>query len=187
MAKPYPHRVALLQRVQKAMVNASLSGASLVVCTCSTIGGAAERTDSGGQFKAMRIDRAMADRAVNRGPKILIVAALESTLKPTGLLVEESAHALGLDVEIETLHIKSAWQFFLSSQHDHYIDEVVSGVKQGLGEADVVILAQASMALAAGALAGIGVEVLTSPQLGVARVMEELRNDGGPSLAQYDT
>ncbi len=171
-----PSNPLVVERVQKVMIQAGHSAASVVVCTCSTIGGAAEHTDSGGLFKVMRIDRAMADRAVILGPRILIVAALGSTLTPTYLLVEESANALGLEVKIETLHVKSAWKFFLEDQQNHYIEEIVSGVKRGLGEANVVILAQASMAQAAGALAGIGVEVLSSPQLGVERIMEALRN-----------
>jgi hypothetical protein len=69
--------------VNAAMTAAASNGASMFVCTCSTIGGVAERTSTNGQFVAVRIDRAMADKAVNSGPKILVVASLESTLGPT--------------------------------------------------------------------------------------------------------
>ena len=78
---------ALVRRVQDAMVNAAANGAAIVVCTCSTIGGSAERTPTHAGFAVARIDRAMADRAVQLGPRILIVAALESTLGPTSKLL----------------------------------------------------------------------------------------------------
>jgi hypothetical protein len=172
-----PNDPLLVERVQHAMRQSSLGGASMVVCTCSTIGGAAERTLSD-SFQAMRIDRAMADQAVGLGPNILIVAALASTLNPTRQLVKESARALAREVHIELLHIQNAWDHFLEGRQDRYIEEIVAGVSRGLGSANAVILSQASMAQAADALGGIGVKVLTSPQLGVERIMKALRNDG---------
>ena len=93
----YPSVVA---QVQSAMNSAASTGAAIVVCTCSTIGGVAEKTPTTGQFIAARIDRAMADPAVVLGPRILLVAALESTLKPTVDLIEESAFALQAEVKI---------------------------------------------------------------------------------------
>ena len=75
---------ALVERIHAAMAGAASNGAAIVVCTCSTIGGPPERASTGTGFTTARIDRAMANRAVELGPRILIVAALESTLVPTG-------------------------------------------------------------------------------------------------------
>jgi len=54
----------LRQRIRCAMVEADTTGAAVVVCTCSTIGGVAETTGDGVTFAAMRIDRSMADEVV---------------------------------------------------------------------------------------------------------------------------
>lgn len=166
---------SLVARVHKAVKNAAASGASVVVCTCSTIGGAAERTPTDGQFSAVRIDRAMADRAVRLGPKILVVAALSSTLSPTTSLLQESADAAGVSVEIDHLVAEGAWSHFMRGDRGAYIDAVVSAVKSvGPHAANVIVLAQASMSPAAEAMSG-GVEVLSSPRLGAQSVVDQLK------------
>ena len=104
----------LVRRVHEAMHGAALGGASLVVCTCSTIGGSAKSMPTGGRFTALRIDRAMADRAVQLGPRILVVVALESTLGPTTDLIHQSAKVLGTHVNIKPLLVDGACSHFPS-------------------------------------------------------------------------
>lgn len=168
---------ALVKRVQDAMVSAASNGAGIVVCTCSTIGGPAERTPTDARFTAARIDRAMADRAVALGPRVLIAAALESTLVPTAELIRESAAVLGVEVELEQLLVGEAWSHFLRGDRAAYLDAVIAAVRNASGCADVVVLAQASMAPAADVLIDLGVEVLASPMLGVKSVLAHLRKD----------
>jgi hypothetical protein len=167
---------SLVARVHEAMNQAASTGASIVVCTCSTIGGAAERTPTEGSFVSVRIDRAMADRAVKLGPRILVVAALESTLGPTTKLLEESAVALGVSVEIEHLVAEGAWLHFLRGDRAAYVTTVVAAINANAPHsASVILLAQASMSPAAEALSGSGIEVLSSPRLGVQSVVAQLR------------
>ena len=165
---------ALVERVQAAMAAAAAGGAAIVICTCSTIGGAAERTPTGGRFVAMRIDRAMADRAVRLGPRVLVVAALESTLEPTAQLIRESATVLVAEVQLQLFLVEGAWDHFLKQDRDAYIETVANAVRGAAATCDVVVLAQASMAPAAQALAGLGVEVLSSPELGVQSALARL-------------
>jgi hypothetical protein len=165
---------ALVDRVQEAMGSAADRGAAVVICTCSTIGGAAERTPTGGRFVAMRIDRAMADRAAQLGPRVLVVAALESTLEPTAQLIRESAAAMAAEVELKHLLVEGAWAHFLRQDPVAYAQVVASAVRAAAGTCDVVVLAQASMAPAAAMLADLSVEVLTSPELGVQSALAQL-------------
>ncbi|MDI3384255.1 aspartate/glutamate racemase family protein [Xenophilus aerolatus] len=160
----------LVARVQATMARAAEGGASLVVCTCSTLGGLAERVPTAGRYVAARIDRAMADRAVRRGPKVLVVAALASTVGPTEALIRESADALGAPVSLRTRVVPDAWPFFERGDLLGYVAAVARDVRQQCGDADVVVLAQASMAPAAAALGDLDVEVLASPALGVRAV-----------------
>jgi hypothetical protein len=165
---------ALIERVQAAMASAADDGAAVVICTCSTIGGAAERAPTDGRFVAMRIDRAMADRAVQLGPRVLVVAALESTLEPTAQLIRESAAAMAAPVELKPLLVEGAWAHFLEQDHGAYAAAVARAVRGAAGTCDVVVLAQASMAPAAPMLADLGVQVLSSPELGVQSALAQL-------------
>lgn len=167
---------ALVARVQEAMRDAASTGASVAVCTCSTIGGAAELTRTHGAFVASRIDRAMADRAVTLGPRVLVAVALESTLAPTLALIRGSALTLGIEVEIRSLLVPNAWQHFLDGDKDAYIRTIAEAVRARAAEADVVVLAQASMAPVAQALSGLGREVLSSPTLGVQAAIAAIRS-----------
>lgn len=163
------------QRVQAAMHAAAAGGARQVVCTCSTVGALAEAMDTGGAFEAARIDRAMADRAVRQGPRVLMVAALESTLAPTQALLEDSAARLQRPVRVAPLWVDGAWARFEQGDRAGYLACVAEAVRRHAGDADVVVLAQASMADAAALLQDLALDVLSSPALGVAAAVARWR------------
>jgi NAD(P)H-dependent FMN reductase len=162
---------ALVARVRQALAQAD---ARVVVCSCSTLGGIAEDTPTDGAYRVTRIDRAMADAAVRRGPRVLLVAALASTLQPTAALLQSSAERLGTTVVVETLLVAHAWPHFEAGRPRDYIDAIVEAVARVAAGADSVVLAQASMAPAAALLAERGIPALTSPRLGVQHAIELL-------------
>jgi hypothetical protein len=164
----------LAARVHQAMHEAAAGGAAVVVCTCSTLGAIAERTATGNAFKALRIDRAMADRAVRTGPRVLIVAALHSTLAPTTELVVSAARDAGVAVQPRQLLVEGAWARFQSGDSAGYVDTLARAIRQGAGTADVVVLAQASMAPVANMLADLGIDVLSSPVPGVRHAAQQI-------------
>ncbi|MET3494230.1 Asp/Glu/hydantoin racemase [Variovorax boronicumulans] len=166
---------ALVSRVHAAMREAASDGATVVVCTCSTIGGIAEKTATGGAFSAQRIDRAMADRAVRTGPRVLIVAAVESTLEPTTALIVSAATQAGVGTRPSALLVAHAWPHFEAGDHGRYVETLAEAIRGAVGKADVVVLAQASMAAVTPLLADLGVDVLSSPHLGVAHAVATLR------------
>ncbi len=157
----------LVQRVHAALAEARTGGATVVVCTCSTLGGIAEQADTPGAQRTTRIDRAMADEAVRRGPAVLLVAALASTLQPTTLLLQSSAQRLGRAIEIRSLVVDGAWAHFQAGRQGDYIAAIVAAVAQATTAEEAVVLAQASMAPAAEQLAERGIQALTSPRWGV--------------------
>lgn len=158
---------ALVGRVHQAMHDAASSGARVVVCTCSTLGAIAEGTDTGNAFKALRIDRAMADRAVRTGPRVLIVATVESTLAPTTALVLSAAEDAGVAVRPSQLLVAQAWPHFEAGDMARYVETLAQAIRAKAAMADVVVLAQASMAPVQAALTDLGIDVLSSPALGV--------------------
>jgi hypothetical protein len=134
--------------------------------------GAAETAT--GNFRAMRIDRAMADSAVKQGRRILVAAALESTLAPTLELLRGSAGSIGPDVQLAPLLVKDEWKCFETGEREDYISAVADAIQAGSDGFDVVVLAQASMAPVAGRCGNIGIPILSSPRIGVETAVKEI-------------
>ena len=161
----------LVARIHDAMREAASGGATVVMCTCSTIGGMAEKTPTHGAFTALRVDRAMAEKAVRTGPRVLVVAALESTLAPTTALILRAAADAGVEVQPCPLLVQDAWVHFQAGESERYIATLAKAIRAAADGADVVVLAQASMAPVVQALSGLGIDVLSSPELGVERAL----------------
>ncbi len=169
-----PEHPDVVARTREAMDAASRGGAPVVVCTCSSVGGAAEGTDTGGRFAALRVGRAMADAAVAIGGPVLVVAALESTLRPTEALLKSSAVRARRDVTLRSVVAPDAWAHFEAGRSADYFASIARTVRACLPGPSVVVLAQASMQGAVELLADAGVPVLTSPALGVRAVVDAL-------------
>ena len=165
----------LEKRIDAAMLKGVSDDSSLVVCTCSSIGGVAEGTGTRHGFKSMRIDRAMADEAVDIGNRILVLAALESTLEPTAELIKSSAERKNKSPEIELKQVDNAWPHFESGDLDQYSRRIGEAIVEYAKDFDVVVLAQASMSKAVDYCEGVKTPVLSSPRIGVKAALAELK------------
>lgn len=165
----------LRDRVHQTLRNAADGAVRQVLCTCTTIGRLAESTPTDGRFEVLRVDRAMAERAVERGPRVQVVVALASTVEATRALLLETAARQQRPVRIDVTLVEGAWPHFLQGDLQAYHGAVAAAARTAAAQADVVVLAQASMAGALPLLADLAVEVLSSPVLGVARAVERWR------------
>jgi hypothetical protein len=140
-----------------------------VVLTCSSLGPAADDTE------VHRIDTSMCERAVAIGSKIGIAATLPSTLSATGDLIQASAKGASRAIELRSRIAEGAFAAVRAGRGEEH-DQLVRAVLDDLAAwADVIVLAQASMARAvAGADNWRGVPVLTSPRLGIERLKVSL-------------
>ncbi|MBD0839760.1 aspartate/glutamate racemase family protein [Streptomyces sp. TRM68416] len=150
--------------VASTLRRAVAEGARAVLCTCSTIGGVAEAVDAG--VPVLRVDRPMAAAAVSAGPRVVVLAALESTLGPTAELIEEEAGRAGRPVALVSRLVEGAWARFEAGDTQEYVRRVAAAADE-VTDADAIVLAQASMAPAR-ELASTPVPVLSSPRLGLA-------------------
>ncbi|GGV65204.1 hypothetical protein GCM10010294_17890 [Streptomyces griseoloalbus] len=141
-------------------------GARAVLCTCSTIGHIAEQAAARAGVPVLRVDRPMAGVAVAAGPRVVVLAALESTLRPTVALIEEEARRAGQAVEVRTVWVAGAWERFEAGDAEGYVRRIADAADAVTG-ADVIVLAQASMAPAE-RLTTATVPVLSSPRPGLA-------------------
>lgn len=152
-------------------------GARAVLVTCSSIGEAAEAAASTVDVPVVRVDAAMADEAVAlaTGPRahgrIAVLATLASTLGPTGRLVERAARRARGAVAVTATVVDGAAGANDRGDRER-VDELVAAAVART-RADVVVLAQASMARAA-ARADVPVPVLSSPAGGVTALLRAL-------------
>ncbi|WP_329200030.1 MULTISPECIES: aspartate/glutamate racemase family protein [unclassified Streptomyces] len=149
-------------------VREALAGANgPVLVTCSTIGAVAESLAPALGRPVLRVDRPMAAAAVDAGPRIVVLAAVRSTVAPTLELLEQEA--AGRAVTVRTHLVAEAWECFEAGDTDGYLSRVARAADE-VADADVILLAQASMAGAAD-LVRTAVPVLSSPSTGLAAAL----------------
>jgi hypothetical protein len=149
-------------------------GADVIICTCSTISGLAERARTPHRPAVLRIDRPMAAGAVREGRRIAVVAAVESTVEPTMSLLREEAVSAGAEVAVDSLPCFGAWPMFEGGDLDGYHRFIAAHVDGIDASYDIVVLAQATMAPAA-ALVAEPTRVRSSPVTAVATALERVR------------
>ncbi|MEU6395637.1 aspartate/glutamate racemase family protein [Streptomyces cinnamoneus] len=143
------------------------AGPGPVLVTCSTIGATAEALAPALGAPVLRVDRPMAAAAVRTGPRIALLAAVASTLAPTAELLAEEAG--GRPVSVVPHLVPGAWESFEAGDTARYLSRVAEAADAVTG-ADVIVLAQASMAGAA-LLATTTTPVLSSPAPGLAAAL----------------
>ncbi|NBM20210.1 aspartate/glutamate racemase family protein [Streptomyces sp. GC420] len=178
-----PGAGAVAARVAALLGQAAAAGAGAVLCTCSTIGAAAESAGTRAGIPVLRVDRPMAAEAVALGSRIVVAAALESTLAPTTALIEEEAERAGRAVRVRTLLAPGAWELFTAGDRAGYLAAVAAAVGTA-ADADAVVLAQASMADAAALTPGT-VPVLSSPRPGLRAAAAALRARSGDQGEEF--
>lgn len=150
------------------------AGADAVLVTCSSLGEAVDLAAAASGVPVIRVDRAMAARAVDlaAGGRIAVLATLEATLGPTGRILESAAAEAASRPTVSARVVEGAAAARSEGDdatHDRLVAEAVASA-----DADVVVLAQASMAPAA-ERAHVDVPVLTSPASALAAVIEAAR------------
>ncbi|NHI15745.1 aspartate/glutamate racemase family protein [Microbacterium excoecariae] len=160
-------------RVRNLVASAQAAGADAVMLTCSSISGLAGPTAASVGIPVLRVDEAMADAAVAAGARIAVVATLPTTCGPTAALIEERAALAGERPEISSVVVEGAFEAVAGGDRETHDALVVAEIERIAAEADVVVLAQASMASAA-ERARVDVPVLTSLRLGVRRLRDHL-------------
>ena len=164
------------ERIDDLVRAAAAGGADAVMFTCSSISELAAPAAAAAGVPVLRVDEAMADAAVRAGRRVRVLATLPTTCRPTLGLLQERAALAGVDPEFSSEVIEGAFAAVASGDRATHDRLVAAAIERGAAEADVVVLAQASMASAAEAVS-VEVPVLTSPRLGVERLAASLLSD----------
>lgn len=155
--------------------NAQELGVDLIVNQCSSVGEAADQIAPFLNVPILKIYEAMAEKAVQMGRKIAVVATVESTTGPSVRLIEKKAKELGKEVEVDLHLVEGAMMVLIEKNDAETHNRMVLGeVEKAAKENDVVVLAQGSMTVLLPLVSSIETPVLTSPRLCIERVKEIL-------------
>lgn len=160
---------ATSKRVINYAGSAQEAGADYILFTCSSIGPAVEMAASLSNVPVLRVDQPMADKAVQTGKRIGVVATLSTTLEPTSDLVRRRAIAAGKQIEMVSVLCEGAFAALMSGDTATHDKMVGDALKKLSKEVDVILLAQASMARVVDTLdeADKKVPILASPPIAI--------------------
>jgi len=144
------------------------SGADVIFNTCSSVGDIADLGNQICRIPVFRIDKPMAEKAVQEAKRIGVISTLPTTLDPTCRLLQNCAKAAGKEIELVEGLADGAFAAGQSGDgetHDRLIAEAAQKIAD---KVDMFVLAQGSMERMEKRLAELtGKPVLSSPCLGV--------------------
>lgn len=153
------------------------AGCDVAMVTCSSIGKAVEMAADLYDQPVLRVDRAMAEKAVATGNRVGVVATLSTTLNPTADLIRRVAAEQGKDIEIVEHLCEGAFQAVMAGDGATHDRIVAEGLTEGMKGVDAIVLAQASMARVVASLpeGAVAAPVYASPELGMMHARDVLQ------------
>ena len=162
----------IIERFLQYVIIAKNNGSDGVLLACSSIGEAADISRKVLNIPLLKIDEPMADLAVEKGRRILVLGTVKSTLEPTSKLIESKKKSD--DQTIDCLLIPNVFELYGVDRelHDRKIAEVILENKE---KYDVIVLAQASMANAVSYAEEVRDKILTSLPLRLKQLGQFLK------------
>lgn len=164
------------RRVVNYAASAEEAGADFILYTCSSIGPAVEAAAAITGVPVLRVDQPMADKAVQSGKRIGVIATLSTTLEPTSDLVRRRALVAGKEIELKSVLCEGAFDALMSGDAATHDKKVGDALKQLVNEVDVIVLAQASMGRVVDTLdeADKKIPILASPAIAIEYLQKYL-------------
>lgn len=165
------------RRVVNYAASAESAGADFILYTCSSIGAAVETAATLSRVPVLRVDQPMADKAVQTGRRIGVIATLSTTLNPTTDLVKRRAAVAQKEVQVIAKLCEGAFDALMSGDTAKHDSVVAKALKELSSEVEVIVLAQASMARVVDTLeeADKKIPILASPGIAIAHIATLLR------------
>jgi Asp/Glu/hydantoin racemase len=169
-------RKVTIRRLVGQIASAEEAGADAVLVTCSSIGPGVTLAQQLFDFPVLRIDDAMAEKAVRQAHRIGVLATLRTTLDPTTALLRAKAAEACRTVELIECLCEDAFPAVLAGDtatHDRMLRQALTEDLKGV---DLIVLAQASMARVVATLASevLKTPILSSPELAVLSARQAL-------------
>jgi Asp/Glu/hydantoin racemase len=169
---------AIIERMKNHVASAEILGADVILSQCSSMGPAIDFIANSCKTPIIKIDQAMAEKAVSMGSKIGVVATVRSTMKPSCDLINSVAKREKKEIEITEGIVDGALAILLKEGNQKRHNELVLEKIRLLEEScDVIVLAQGSMIVLLPELKDFKTPILTSPELGVRQIRKVLELD----------
>ena len=159
----------VIERFIQYVMIAKNNGSDAILLACSSIGEAGSIAREIIDIKLFKIDEPMADLAVKKGQRILVLGTVQSTLLPTSKLIESKITDLSQSVECKL--ISDVFSLYATNREKHD-REIAKVVVENLAKYDVIVLAQASMSNAIQYVTEDHNKILTSLPLGLIQLKE---------------
>ena len=168
---------ATAKRLVGHVIAAEGAGAEIILVTCSSMGRAVEASRTLVASKVLRVDEPMAEKAVATGRRIGVIATLPSTLEPTVALIKSRAAAAGKQIALTSRVVDGAFDAVISGNGAKHDELVAAALRTMAKDADVIVLAQASMARVVESLRPEDrpVPILSSPRSAVEHLASLLK------------
>ena len=137
---------AVIQRMQHYVDAAVLTGADVIMSSCTTMGIAIERARSGCPVPLFNIDEPMARQAVRSGARLGILATVPTSAPATRRLLEREARVLGKSIQIETIINEPAFAALLAGNRAEHNRIVHDEMDRLAPRVDAIVLGQISLA-----------------------------------------
>lgn len=166
------------ERLAEHVAGAESIGANAVLVTCSSVSLSAGAIRSRARIPVFTIDDPMTRAAIRIGDRIAVVATAATTLDPSRAMLELEGARVGRSPAIRLRFVDAALAALLAGDPATHDRLVVAAVREEARDADVVVLAQATMARVLDLIAErpVAVPVLASPQLALAEVRRGLES-----------
>ena len=159
------------RRLYQYYQQAESLGVDVILNQYSSVGEVADEIRPFIRVPIVKIDEAMAEKAVTLGRRIAVVATVPTTVGPSVRLLEQKAREASREIEIEIHLIKDAMMILIEKgDAETHNRMALREVETAARSCDAVVLAQGSMTVLLPLLGHIQKPVLTSPRLGIERV-----------------
>ena len=158
------------QRLRLDMQAQALTGADMIVVSCSTLSPSVRLLRPEFNVPVVAIDDAMVREAVQKGSRIGLLATANSTVKPSHSALLAAAQAAGKDVDVQIICDEDAIRALKAGDKDTH-DRMVLDMAKRFTDRDVIVLAQAAMAHMEGPVQdATGITTLSSPTRCIAEI-----------------
>ncbi|MFA6046974.1 MAG: aspartate/glutamate racemase family protein [Phycisphaerales bacterium] len=137
---------AVAGRIECYVKAAVLTGADVIMSSCTTMGRAVERARAGCPVPLFNIDEPMCRAAVAAGARLGILATVPTSAPATRYLLEREARQQGRTITIETVINPPAFAALLAGNRAEHDRLVHAEMDRLAARVDVIVLGQISLA-----------------------------------------
>ena len=152
-------------------------GADAILNICSSVGETADAFRTAAAYigvPVVRVDEEMCREAARCGKRVGVLATLPTTLAPTRNTVERTAREMGRHVELVDGRVNA-----FKMDQERFRALLIEEAKKMIGRADVIVLAQGSMAYVEEDIEkATGIRTLSSPRFGAVALRKALEAKG---------